>query len=624
MKPTSKSTPYSIWLSVLMAAEELPIPTVDDITRLTQNVSCADNRLEPHMTSHNPDISNLLLIGRIISRRNFHAPVLHDIVMRAWNPSRHISVRKVDRNTFVFSFEHETDRALAYNRRPWTIRGAHLVLKIWSPDLALTEIDFTSSTFWVQVHGLPPIWYNKENIKLVGNKAGSVVVVDFSESPSGIWQRFARVRVNVNVNKPLCPGVFLPRHERTDIWISLKYERLPEYCLRCGILGHTEVHCETNKVFLTNEFGRKFPAFGEWLHCGNDKTPPGIYEKPPITQAIPVLEVMVPDQVQNASLVQVAVQASETAGHCEDTPRSTEKDNLVHPSTAAGMGEVLSFARLLQHSHKDACPANRASTSMSHINMPINSASYDFGHGPKNSYSVGPPKHSDPQRPVNTHQTSHPSMDPTKVLPEPTISNEVSPIKVLIEPTKSIKDSPFTDPPDAQQFNLSIQSQVPCTLEASLYQIRPHTTNSTEPRDTEDKTNFPISPKAVSAPTPLFEPEIQPSSPINPANQPTFAPAIQAETPPNPINQTPTPPVPAIQEVSDTPALKRKEHPDLPTTTLKKLRCEDACFETSCSQLWDFQLSVNEVVESYKDEESSRTHFSLVNETGLHPSPKAQ
>jgi hypothetical protein len=149
VKSITKSVADSIQSPVLMAAEELPIPTIDDITRLTQNVSCADNRLEPHMTSHNPDISNLLLIGRIISRRNFHAPVLHDIVMRAWNPSRRISIRKVDRNTFVFSFEHETDRALAYNRRPWTIRGAHLVLKIWSPDLALTEIDFTSSTFWV-------------------------------------------------------------------------------------------------------------------------------------------------------------------------------------------------------------------------------------------------------------------------------------------------------------------------------------------------------------------------------------------------------------------------------------------------------------------------------------------
>jgi hypothetical protein len=184
----------SISKPVLMAAEELPIPTVDDITRLTQTVSCADNRLALHMTSHNLELSNLLLIRRIISRRNFHAPVLHDIVMRAWNPSRRISVRKVDRNTFVFSFEHETDRALAYNRRPWTIRGAHLVLKIWRLELALTEIDFASSMFWIQVHGLPLIWCNKENLKLIGDKASSVVEVDFSEEPNGMWQRFARVR----------------------------------------------------------------------------------------------------------------------------------------------------------------------------------------------------------------------------------------------------------------------------------------------------------------------------------------------------------------------------------------------------------------------------------------------
>uniref|UniRef100_A0A2N9FEW4 CCHC-type domain-containing protein n=1 Tax=Fagus sylvatica TaxID=28930 RepID=A0A2N9FEW4_FAGSY len=287
------------------------------------------------MTSPNTETSNLLLIGKIISRRNFHALVLHDIVKKAWNPSRHISVRKVDRSSFVFSFEHETDRALAYNRRPWTIRGAHLVLKIWSPDLALTEIDFTSSMFWIQVHGLPLIWCNKENIKLVGSKAGAMVEVEFSETTNGMWQRHTRVRVNVNVNNPLCPGIFLPRHERTDIWISLKYERLPEFCFRCGIIGHTDVHCETNKVVLTNEFGGKFTAFGEWLHSGNDKIPPGIYDKPSVMP--------VPALMQAGPMLEETPPSSGTI--CPDGNQS---------------GEVSSFARLLEHALKNACRDSKA------------------------------------------------------------------------------------------------------------------------------------------------------------------------------------------------------------------------------------------------------------------------
>ena len=89
--------------------------------------------------------------------------------------SHHISVRKVDRNIFLFTFDYEADRSLAFDRRPWTIRGAHLVLKVWFPDLALSEIDFSRSTFWSQIPGLPLAQYNKENVELIGSKAGVVM-----------------------------------------------------------------------------------------------------------------------------------------------------------------------------------------------------------------------------------------------------------------------------------------------------------------------------------------------------------------------------------------------------------------------------------------------------------------
>ena len=589
VKSISKSASYPIQFSVLMAAEELPIPTIDDITRLTQNVSCADNRLALHMTSPNHEISNLLLIGRILSRCNFHAPVLHEIVLRAWNPSCRISVRKVDRNTFVFSFEHETDRALAYNRRPWTICGAHLVLKIWSPDLALTEIDFASSTFWIQVHGLPPIWYNKENIKLIGDKAGSVVEVEFSDAPSGMWRRFARVRVNINVNKPLCPGIFLPRHERTDIWISLKYKRLPKFCFRCGIMGHTEVHCESNRVVLTNEYGRKFSAFGDWLHCGNDKTLPGIYEKPSVV-LVPTVVQDVPAIVQKTQLAKMAVQATENAVQCEDTPRTAGNDNLGHSRFDAGQttGQVLSFARLLEQSLKAACRDNTASTSLSPAKTRVFGVSSECDLGSKISHQVGP-SDNDPQSPSNN--------DPQSYNDPHSHNDPQSPSHIhLVKPTMSNQDTPCTDPREDHHLNLSILSQVRCSLESSLDQLRPHITNSTEPHDTENKANFLI------------------ASNHTPVNPPTPAPENQAENPPKSINQTATPLILALQEDIGTQDLKRKEHPDSPTTTPKKPRYENICFESSCSQIERLQLPATEVEEDC---------VSLVKETEMHPSPKA-
>jgi hypothetical protein len=77
-----------------------------------------------------------------MSLRSFYMPVVLEIVTKAWNPSRPIQVKKVERNIFVFMFEHEVDMTLACQRRSWTIRGAHLILKVWNPELTWQEIDF--------------------------------------------------------------------------------------------------------------------------------------------------------------------------------------------------------------------------------------------------------------------------------------------------------------------------------------------------------------------------------------------------------------------------------------------------------------------------------------------------
>ena len=170
-----------------MDSEELPIPSVEDITYRTQRVSCANNCVSLQISQPIHNHPNLLLIGKLISHRNFHAPIILDIVTKAWNPSQRIQVRKVEKNLFVFTFEYIANRDLDFSRRPWTIRGAHLILKIWNPNLSFSEIDFSRSPFWIQVHGLPPAWFNKENIEVIGSKAGVVLEVDLFDEPRFHW-----------------------------------------------------------------------------------------------------------------------------------------------------------------------------------------------------------------------------------------------------------------------------------------------------------------------------------------------------------------------------------------------------------------------------------------------------
>jgi len=52
-----------------------------------------------------------------------------------------------------------------------------------------------------------------------------------------------RIRVLINVLQPLIPGFFLPRLDLPSIWIRFQYERLADYCVYCGLIGHRKFFC---------------------------------------------------------------------------------------------------------------------------------------------------------------------------------------------------------------------------------------------------------------------------------------------------------------------------------------------------------------------------------------------
>lgn len=171
-----------------------------------------------------------------------------------------LEVKRIIKNIFKFSFRHEVDANRAFHRRPWSCKGGHLILKKWSPDITWQEVDFSSSTFWVQVHGLPALWCTEDNLKRIGSRLGKVIEVDLAGEPGGAWKKFLRIRVDIHIEKPLIPGFFLPRPNNSDSWIGLKYEKLANVCYRCGVIGHEEKSCSSPIFQIRNPHGVSFKA----------------------------------------------------------------------------------------------------------------------------------------------------------------------------------------------------------------------------------------------------------------------------------------------------------------------------------------------------------------------------
>ena len=135
--------------------ENIITVSVDNLVSQTKRLGWNGGIVQLDIDSGIEESTKLLLLGKILSNKSFPRTVVKDIVGKAWNLINEVEVKVVDRNVFIFAFNHEADLRRAWDRRPWSIKGEHLILKKFDPNLSLNEVDFTSTEFWVQIHGLP-------------------------------------------------------------------------------------------------------------------------------------------------------------------------------------------------------------------------------------------------------------------------------------------------------------------------------------------------------------------------------------------------------------------------------------------------------------------------------------
>ena len=78
---------------------------------------------------------------------------------------------------------------------------------------------------------------------MIGTKLGEVMDVDVLESGVN-WGKFLQVRVQIDITKKLVRGKRNVIEGGEQRWITFKYERLPNFCYRYGLLSHKVKECK--------------------------------------------------------------------------------------------------------------------------------------------------------------------------------------------------------------------------------------------------------------------------------------------------------------------------------------------------------------------------------------------
>ncbi|KAK6160972.1 hypothetical protein DH2020_004353 [Rehmannia glutinosa] len=158
---------------------------------------------------------------------------------------------------FLFQFGSEEDRNLVFNGGPWLFNKQIISLVKQSGAGDIDSMDFNM----VHILNLSLVCLKELCLQFVGRSLGEVLSVDID----GV---IPRIRVMIDISKPLKMGlwVFLESVSK-EFTIPIQFEKLPDFCFSCGMVGHRICECLSKPEKNDTEPPRKF---GDWLRANSN------------------------------------------------------------------------------------------------------------------------------------------------------------------------------------------------------------------------------------------------------------------------------------------------------------------------------------------------------------------
>ena len=176
------------------------------------------------------------LVGKVWTEKTINKEAFRSVLTGIWRIVGGVKIKELQDSLWLFEFSDVVDKNRIMEGRPWSYDRKILVLNEFDGRTPPSQMDFSQSPMWVQVHDLPLLYMNKVVGTKLGESLGQLLDVDVAGDGAG-WGWCLRVHVVLDLKKPLDRGRALNLGGRTT-WVKFKYEKLPLFCFRCGCIVH--------------------------------------------------------------------------------------------------------------------------------------------------------------------------------------------------------------------------------------------------------------------------------------------------------------------------------------------------------------------------------------------------
>lgn len=208
------------------------------------------------------------LVGSIVADKSINKEAFRSLMTTLWKAKGEVSFKEIQDNLWLFEFTKMADKQKVMAGRPWLFDRHLVAIEDFDGTTIPTQMSFNQAAFWIQVHDMPLVCMSKEVGHNTGASLGPVEVVEANGAGLG-WRKYLRIRVNLDLSKPLERGRVLKFRGKT-CWVSFRYEKLPRFCFSCGRIKHGLEGCLAVSPGENTE-----KPYGVWLRADSMKRPLG-------------------------------------------------------------------------------------------------------------------------------------------------------------------------------------------------------------------------------------------------------------------------------------------------------------------------------------------------------------
>ena len=211
---------------------------MDDLTKAWSCLTLTDQEGDDLRLKEEEAAPEFSLAAKFFTKRVLNIEAIAKTFNPIWRSKNRFKVKKEDDHFVLFTFDNQQEMDKILASEPWSFDKHLVVLQRYEKDVDLCDMNFNMINFWVQVHEIPVRFRTQKIAEKICETIGTVSRPADNTKVEG--DGFIRVRVKVDISKPLCRGRVISLENGRELWVSFKYERLPNLCYWCGCLTHAD------------------------------------------------------------------------------------------------------------------------------------------------------------------------------------------------------------------------------------------------------------------------------------------------------------------------------------------------------------------------------------------------